>query len=303
MWTRRKGSEEEEEELEEEEEEEAEIEDEDNYEQDSDEQLTFDVSTKLSRCFDQEGFTVKLVVGASQGASEAENWPQAAQWMECIKLSDHGASLLQHTQNAALAAMDARLALQAAGHDAGNENDYTEFKVWSTLLRQWSDVFGAMLDSHMVEAAGRIQIEDFSPQTVKKALQFMHSGSLGVWIDGIVEVGAFADKYGILELKNLVRQALQKGPRANVSARDIARMNLPALDLKNLGCTLYDLRSLNFTAHELKNARFSASELKSVGYPLKDLIAAGYGRRRSRSIRLEQRSSRCKSDLEGALKR
>ena len=121
MWTRRKGSEEEEEELEEEEEEEAEIEDEDNYEQDSDEQLTFDVSTKLSRCFDQEGFTVKLVVGASQGASEAENWPQAAQWMECIKLSDHGASLLQHTQNAALAAMDARLALQAAGHDAGND--------------------------------------------------------------------------------------------------------------------------------------------------------------------------------------
>ena len=81
------------------------------------------------------------------------------------------------------------------------------FRVWSTLLAAWSDVFAAMLRPEWLEAAhGTIEIIDFSASAVESFLRFLYSGTLNIPNDEptvFVEVTALADKYAVVRLREL----------------------------------------------------------------------------------------------------
>ena len=145
-------------------------------------ELVMDVSTKLSRCFDEDGRIVTIAVvppRASHQGSEME-------------------SPLRKVRRV--------------------DGSFAEFKIWSTMLCQWSDVFSAMLTRGMRESAGRIDITDFTAEVVEASLRCLHSGKLSVQVDKLVEVevGAFADKYAMHELKDLVKCALKQVPSGKI---------------------------------------------------------------------------------------
>ena len=75
----------------------------------------------------------------------------------------------------------------------------TEFKVWSSLLAQWSPVFAKMVgsDSYAESQRAEVVIPDFSASAVEMFLRFMYSGSIVGSITAVVEVAALADKYQV----------------------------------------------------------------------------------------------------------
>lgn len=149
-----------------------------------------------------------------------------------------------------------------------------EFKVWSSLLCVWSEVFSAMINSSLKESCGLIEIADFSPEVVEACFRFMYSGKLIVKRDKLVESAAFADKYGISELKELTKHALKNAKGIGVSEMKLA--NFTAADFKAMGRTSVELKVADFTAAELKAVGFTLSELHAAGFRLEELIAVGF---------------------------
>ena len=123
--------------------------------------LACDVSYKLDQCFDQDGFTVTVTVKHVRARQQTS-------------ASDGIGSKVQ----------------RILGKTA-------EFKIWSTLLSQWSDVFRVMLKGGMRESEGLIEIIDFSPEAVGICLRFMYSGKVQVPIDSLIELAMLADKYAV----------------------------------------------------------------------------------------------------------
>ena len=117
----------------------------------------------------------------------------------------------------------------------------TEFKVWSSLLAQWSPVFEKMMSSDKYDESQKSQvvITDFSAGAVEIFLRFLYSGSVGGSITALVEVAAIADKYQVEALHplclRLVRKALIPEVACEVLAVadrfHVAEMRAVALDL------------------------------------------------------------------------
>ena len=100
----------------------------------------------------------------------------------------------------------------------------TEFKVWSSLLAQWSPVFERMVGSENYAESQRAEvvIRDFSASAVELFLRFFYSGSVAGSIPVLVEVAAMADKYQVEALQSsclhLVRQTMKPGAACVVLA-------------------------------------------------------------------------------------
>ncbi|CAE7320384.1 unnamed protein product, partial [Symbiodinium sp. CCMP2456] len=76
-----------------------------------------------------------------------------------------------------------------------------EFLVWSSLLAAWSETFAAMASHDCLERTSRrLTVKDFSASAVDLALQFIYTGECDAEDELLVEVAAFADKYGIVPL-------------------------------------------------------------------------------------------------------
>jgi len=150
-----------------------------------------------------------------------------------------------------------------------------EFHVWSVLLCEWSLVFQAMLRSTMREANGPIRIEDFSEAVVEACLRFIHSGVLKLQAALLVEVAAFADKYEIGELKQLVKKALCRDGK-HFGVRDLQLANFSVRELKEFGKTPAELKDAGVSAVALKDAGVSARFLRNAGFAVEELRSAGF---------------------------
>eukprot|EP00973_Karenia_brevis_P050740 7048583-Karenia_brevis.AAC.1 len=83
---------------------------------------------------------------------------------------------------------DCTIAVLEEGSHANNEpghvakrqkREVVEFRVWSKLLANWSDVFKAMFSHDCIEKnRRRIELIDFSPVAVEVFLRFLYSGNL-----------------------------------------------------------------------------------------------------------------------------
>eukprot|EP00435_Cladocopium_sp_Y103_P031158 s1278_g7.t2 len=89
--------------------------------------------------------------------------------------------------------------------DTSAEPKRTEFKVWSVILSAWSEVFEKMLSRDFVESTKKeVVIKDFTSFAVETFLKFLYKGSVeNVPPERLCEVSAIADKYQVLQLKNL----------------------------------------------------------------------------------------------------
>ncbi|CAE7821349.1 bath-40 [Symbiodinium sp. CCMP2592] len=117
----------------------------------------------------------------------------------------------------------------------------TEFKVWSSLLAQWSPVFEKMVGSanYAESQKAEVIIRDFSADAVELFLRFFYSGSVAGSIPVLVEVAAMADKYQVEALQcsclHLVRRAMKPDAACVVLASadrfHMADLRAEALDL------------------------------------------------------------------------
>lgn len=100
-----------------------------------------------------------------------------------------------------------RAASDALAKSRGLSGDWSvvveghEFLVWSSLLAAWSETFAAMASHDCLERTSRrLTVKDFSASAVDLALQFIYTGECDAEDELLVEVAAFADKYGIAPL-------------------------------------------------------------------------------------------------------
>ena len=100
----------------------------------------------------------------------------------------------------------------------------TEFRVWSSLLAQWSPVFEKMVGSENYAESQKAEviIRDFSADAVELFLRFFYSGSVAGAIPVLAEVAAMANKYQVEALHSsclhLVRQAMKPEAACDVLA-------------------------------------------------------------------------------------
>ena len=105
--------------------------------------------------------------------------------------------------------------VKEASHQELEEESTVRFRVWSSLLAQWSPVFEKMVrpDYYAESQKSEVVITDFSAGAVEMFLRFLYSGSIEGSVVAMVEVAAIADKYQVKELHyfclHLVRQALK----------------------------------------------------------------------------------------------
>jgi hypothetical protein len=84
-----------------------------------------------------------------------------------------------------------------------------EFRVYSKLLRAWSDAFEAMFTHDFCEKSkNKLEIRDFSVAAVEAFLRFLYSGQLSDKPSLAIEVAVLADKYGIPHPKKLCMDRL-----------------------------------------------------------------------------------------------
>ena len=103
----------------------------------------------------------------------------------------------------------------------------TEFKVWSSLLSQWSPVFKQMITSEAFTESrqSRLVIKDFSPVAVETFLRFLHSGKIEGELNVLVEVAALAGKHQADKLPPLCRRALLSGLKPSNACDVFAEAN------------------------------------------------------------------------------
>ncbi|CAL1155966.1 unnamed protein product [Cladocopium goreaui] len=88
--------------------------------------------------------------------------------------------------------------------DTSAEPKRTEFKVWSVILSAWSEVFEKMLSQDFVESTKKeVVIKDFSSFAVETFLKFLYKGTVDASPERLCEVIVIADKYQVLQFKNL----------------------------------------------------------------------------------------------------
>jgi len=82
------------------------------------------------------------------------------------------------------------------------------FKVWSSVLCQWSQVFKSMFEHDFRElATAEVVIVDFPPAAVEAFLRFMYSGTLRSDHRSLLDVARLADKYIVPPLQALCQEA------------------------------------------------------------------------------------------------
>ncbi|CAJ1454472.1 unnamed protein product, partial [Effrenium voratum] len=88
-----------------------------------------------------------------------------------------------------------------------------EFQVWSCLLREWSEVFRAMLNPEhgfQEQQQAKLVIREFSAGAVESCLRFLYSGRLEAHGEMLVEVCVLADKYSLSELQRVACRQLNQ---------------------------------------------------------------------------------------------
>ncbi|CAE7821310.1 bath-42 [Symbiodinium sp. CCMP2592] len=131
-----------------------------------------------------------------------------------------------------------------ASHQELEDESTVRFRVWSSLLAQWSPVFEKMVgsDCYAESQKSEVVITDFSAGAVEMFLRFLYSGSIEGSVVAMVEVAAISDKYQVKELHDLclhlVRQALKPELACEVFA---------AADQFHMGDLRAEARDLIFT--------------------------------------------------------
>ncbi|CAE7269090.1 bath-40 [Symbiodinium sp. CCMP2456] len=117
----------------------------------------------------------------------------------------------------------------------------TEFKVWSSLLAQWSPVFEKMVgsDSYAESQRAEVVIQDFSAGAVELFLRFMYSGSIGGSIAVVVEVAALADKYQVKALHASCLQIVRDALKPDIACEVLASAD--RLHVDDLRAAAFDL--------------------------------------------------------------
>eukprot|EP00928_Gymnodinium_smaydae_P036223 TRINITY_DN25342_c0_g1_i1.p1 TRINITY_DN25342_c0_g1~~TRINITY_DN25342_c0_g1_i1.p1 ORF type:complete len:577 (+),score=134.69 TRINITY_DN25342_c0_g1_i1:55-1731(+) len=215
----------------------------------SDGEIEEGVPAKLSQCFDEEGFVV--VVVATLGSRYA---PAAA---------DEG----------------------APPPKVRRVDGKREFRIWSPLLCAWSKVFSEMLGAAADQtAARRIEVSDFSEDTVDACLQFMYTGKLRLrvekktppYLDLLLEVSKFADKYAISELKETAKEKLSRLPTSMVTVSQLLSVGFVLSELHDMDFAVAELKGAGFSASDLKALRITAGALRRGGYTAEEMLVAGY---------------------------
>ena len=119
----------------------------------------------------------------------------------------------------------------------------TEFKVWSSLLANWSPVFEKMIGSTSYAGSQKAEvvIQDFSASAIEIFLRFLYYGSVKGSPTALMEVAAVADKYQVEALHMVclhdIRRALTFEPAlacevfASADRFHMADLRAEALDL------------------------------------------------------------------------
>lgn len=86
-----------------------------------------------------------------------------------------------------------------------------EFRVSSSILSSWSEVFGKMMSDDFIEGKKKeVVIKDFSAKGVEAFLRFFYADTLDIsQMDVIVEVQVLADKYQVPELQSLCKEIIK----------------------------------------------------------------------------------------------
>lgn len=162
-----------------------------------------------------------------------------------------------------------------ARSESGEEH---RFQVWSTLLRQWSEVFLAKLDRWSNSESTELVIDDASPAVVKAFLLFLYSGKLPS--DASLPcVARLADKYMVTDLKlhclSCMQRQLKRGKvNAQVLRHEIRRSSFTPAELHSGGVQLKQIRSLGFSMREFCHDGFSKHDLVIAGFTVEEFLEA-----------------------------